>query len=137
MLATLWYVEDSTHVIKNYQWWLSALWLGEIKGHWGLLCEPLCLNVSTTPLRQWGFWHCLPFSWTILNGKHCRHPIAVMVVVDTFWPCMARWPMSPNSRSNKQTYRMRISKTAIKFVILDYKCIVVLPFTSGSWLSWK
>ena len=41
-------------------------------------------NVSTTPLRQWGFRQCLPFSWTTLRGKHCRHPIAVMGVVDTF-----------------------------------------------------
>ena len=39
-------------------------------------------NVSTTPLRQWGFWQCLPFSWTTLGGKHCRHPIAIMGVVD-------------------------------------------------------
>ena len=38
-------------------------------------------NVSTTPLWQWGFRQCLPFSWTTLEGKHCRHPIALMVVV--------------------------------------------------------
>ena len=31
-----------------------------------------CPNVSTTPLRQWGFRQCLPFSWTTLRGKHCR-----------------------------------------------------------------
>ena len=43
-------------------------------------------NISTTPLRQWGFQQCLPFSWTTLRGKHCRHPIAVMGVVDTFGP---------------------------------------------------
>ena len=42
------------------------------------------LNVSTTPLRQWGFQQCLPLSWTTLRSKHCRHPIAVMGVVDTF-----------------------------------------------------
>ena len=39
------------------------------------------LNLSTTP---WGFRQCLPFSWTILRGKHCQYPIAVMGVVDTF-----------------------------------------------------
>ena len=27
-----------------------------------------------------------PFSWKTLRGKHCRHPIAVMVVVDTLGP---------------------------------------------------
>jgi hypothetical protein len=42
-----------------------------------------CLNVSTTPLLQWGFRQCLPFSWTTLTGEHCRHAIAVMRVVDT------------------------------------------------------
>ena len=51
-------------------------------------------KLSTTPLRQWGFrqwgfrqWgfrQCLPFSWTTLRDKHCRHPIAVMGVVDMF-----------------------------------------------------
>ena len=44
------------------------------------------LNKSTSLLRQWGFWQWLPFSWTTLRGKHCRHPIAVMGVVDTFGP---------------------------------------------------
>ena len=48
-------------------------------------CQPVHYsNVSTTPLWQWGFWQCLPFSWTTLRGKHCRHLIAVMGVVDTF-----------------------------------------------------
>ena len=41
-------------------------------------------NVSTTPLRQWGFGQCLPFRWTTLGGKHYWHPIAVMGVVDMF-----------------------------------------------------
>ena len=43
----------------------------------------LCPNVSTTPLRQWGFRKCLPFCWKTLSSKHCRHPIAIMGVVDT------------------------------------------------------
>ena len=41
-------------------------------------------NVSKTPLQQWGFRQYLPFSWTTLRCKHCRHPIGVMGVVDTF-----------------------------------------------------
>ena len=45
-------------------------------------------NISTTPLRQWGFRQCLPFSWTTLRGKLCRHPIAVMGVVDSFGPSL-------------------------------------------------
>ena len=51
-------------------------------------------NVSTTPLRQWGFRQCLPFSWTTLRGKHCRHPIAVMGVVDTFGHKSLLWATS-------------------------------------------
>ena len=50
-----------------------------------LLARPY---VSTTPLRQWGVQQCLPFSWTILRGKHCQHPIAIMGVVDMFGPCL-------------------------------------------------
>ena len=41
-------------------------------------------NISTTALRQWGFWQCLLFSWTTLRCEHCQHPIVVMGVVDTF-----------------------------------------------------
>ena len=46
-------------------------------------------NVSTTPLLQWSFRQCLPFSWTKFVGKHCRHPIALMGVAYTFrhWLC--------------------------------------------------
>ena len=33
----------------------------------------LCSNLSTTPLRQWDFRQCLPFSWTTLRGTHCRN----------------------------------------------------------------
>ena len=45
-------------------------------------------SVSATQLWQWVFWHCLPFSWTTLRGKHCQHPIAVMGW-DMFGPCLA------------------------------------------------
>ena len=55
-------------------------------------------NVPTTPLRQWGFWQCLPFSWTALRCKHCRHPIAVMGVVDTF----------RHGLPQKYNYRLRV-----------------------------
>ena len=58
-------------------------------------CPIKCSNISTPPLRQWGFRQCLPFSWTTQRGKHCRHPIAVMGVVDTF----GRWDFA--SEKNK------------------------------------
>ena len=35
------------------------------------------------------FQQCLTFSWTTLRDKYCRHPIAVMGVVDTFGHCVA------------------------------------------------
>ena len=57
------------------------------------------LNVSTTPLRQWGFWQRLPFSWTTLKGKHCRHSIAVMGVVDTFEPWQSSWGLWVENRA--------------------------------------
>ena len=44
------------------------------------------MYVSTTPLWQWGFLQCLPFSWIKLRDKHCWYPIAVMGVVDSFGP---------------------------------------------------
>ena len=49
-----------------------------------LCMRRLSPNVSTTPLRQWGFRQVLPLSWAPLRGKHCQHPIAIMGVVDTF-----------------------------------------------------
>jgi hypothetical protein len=55
------------------------------------------LNVSITPLRQWGFGQCLPFSWTTLRGNHCRHQIAVMGVVDMFEPGFAVLSTLPKS----------------------------------------
>ena len=39
-------------------------------------------NISSTPLKQWGFRQCLPFSWTTIRGKHLRQPITIMGVVD-------------------------------------------------------
>ena len=45
-------------------------------------CDSNFSNVSTTPLRQWGFQLCMfIFELETLRGKHCRHPIAKMGVV--------------------------------------------------------
>ena len=52
--------------------------------HWHEKCTQ-GPNISTTPLQQWGFPQCLPFSWTTLRGKHYRLLIAIMEVVDMFW----------------------------------------------------
>ena len=60
------------------------------KGNTYAAMTTYCPNICTTSLRQWGFRQCLPFSWTTLRGKHCRHPIAVMGVVDTFGRCMLK-----------------------------------------------
>ena len=66
-------------------------------------------NLAWTYLQphygHWGFRQCLPFKRTTLRGKHCRHPIAVMGVVDTFRPSIIKtihpdsenvaWPHPP------------------------------------------
>ena len=68
---------------------LNVTWVVEDHKSW-----LYSLNVSTTPLRQWGFRQCLPFSW--LRGKHCWHPIAIMGVVDTFGLGRAQPKLSPH-----------------------------------------
>ena len=69
---------------------LHLQWIG-IPFEEVLICTSIftrkCPNVSTSPLRQWGFRQCLPFSWTALRDKDCRHHIAVMGVVDMFRHC--------------------------------------------------
>ena len=55
-------------------------------------------NISTTPLRQWGFRQCLSFSWTTLRDEHCRHPIAVMGVVDMFGQVHPRYFMETKKK---------------------------------------
>ena len=40
------------------------------------------------PITAMGVLAMFTFSWSTLGGKHCRHPIAVMGVVDTFGPYM-------------------------------------------------
>ena len=80
--------EGSEFQHPRYTWdWLSmSMYLTPFimnTKRW-ILFRRYCSNVSTTPLRHWGFRQCLPFSWTTLRGIHCRHPIAVMEVVDTF-----------------------------------------------------
>ena len=67
---------EKFHILQT----LIFFWVSTLIRSW------FCLNVSTTPLRQWGFQQRLLFSWTTLRGKHCRHPIAIMGVVDTFGP---------------------------------------------------
>ena len=46
-------------------------------------CRPMKLFVSN--LEQVNGTKLYTFSWTTLRDKHCRYPIAVMGVVDTFW----------------------------------------------------
>jgi len=62
---------------------LLSIMLSILSTFQGFQAGTQCWNVPTTPLRQWGFRQCLPFTWTTLRGKHCRYPIAGMGVVDT------------------------------------------------------
>jgi hypothetical protein len=70
-----------------------------------------CSNVSTTPLRQWGFRQCLPFSWTTPRGKHCWHPIAIRGHSTTTWTEFCHFLTPPlrgqflyPERGQKQTF---------------------------------
>ena len=45
---------------------------------WKVLLEAIGSFFITYLQPHYGnefFWQCLPFSWTTLRGKHCRHPI--------------------------------------------------------------
>ena len=84
-------------------------------------CNPreakrFCLNVSTTPIRQWGFRQCLPFSWTTLRGKHCQYLIAIMGVVDTFehWLLSAAfWKNMTAALSHMTCYNLKSNSFSI------------------------
>ena len=67
-------------------------------------------NISTTPLRQRVVRQCLPLSWTTLRDKHCRHPIAVMGVVDKFGLT------HPLLRGCRVIGQVRISDTVRKWI---------------------
>ena len=86
----------------------------------GLLLSPW-LNISTTPLRQLDFLHCLPFSLTTLRGKHCRHPISIMWLVDTFKPSIMLLPIVEN---------------LIQFVLIwiAFNCIKII--TRNTFIFW-
>ena len=66
---------------------------------YGFLCQS-CMAwtylLSTTPLGQWGFRQCLPFSWTTLRSNYCRHPRNGTVMTNSIY-----WPI-------KQCLKMRI-----------------------------
>ena len=80
--------------LEQWEWWAATSTVA-----WRRACLYHCHVTSISPnvsrynpiIRQWGFRQCLPFSWTTLRGKHCRHPIAVMGVVDTFGPCVTTY----------------------------------------------
>ena len=52
------------------------------------------------PITAMGFPQCLTFSCTTLRDKHCRHPIAVMGVVDTFGSCFFKTKNRVKTLSN-------------------------------------
>ena len=70
------------------------------------------------PITAMGFWPCFPFSWTTLGGKHCRHPIAIMGVVDMFGLCHVRANIS---KSNVHHY-LKLATKRICFQQYEYLC---------------
>ena len=71
--------------------------LGIIRWDSGLLTWPEHIY---NPITAIGFSAMLPFNWTTLRGKHCRHPIAVMGVVDTFGHCLRAYPTLKKKDNN-------------------------------------
>ena len=86
-----------------------------------------CPNVSITPLRQWDFRQCLPFSWTTLWGKHCRHSIAVMGVVDTFGHWLRSWQNDNYLFSLKMTilWTFWVKKMSFCALEIDWFCFMM------------
>ena len=42
------------------------------------------IQTEQTVSRKKSGFRASPFNWTTIRGKYCRHPIAMMGVVDTF-----------------------------------------------------
>ena len=90
------------------------------------------LNVSTTPLWQWVFWQCLPFSWPTLRDKHCRHPIAVIEVVDTFghsyWATSDKYPSNHFQQLSEEGLSMLVTWICISDGLYDHSANRHMPF---------
>ena len=89
-------------------------------------------NVSTTPLWQWVFWQCLPFSWPTLRDKHCRHPIAVIEVVDTFghsyWATSDKYPSNHFQQLSEEGLSMLVTWICISDGLYDHSANRHMPF---------
>ena len=67
------------------------------------------LSISATPLRP-----CLPFSWTTLQGEHCRHLIVVTGVVDTFRQGACKeLHNKAEPQNNKQLVRLKLLQSVV------------------------
>ena len=74
------YVEAGCHTHGTVWATLHTCWSPRL----GWKGDRTTVEEASGALQQWGFRQYLPFSWTTLRGKHRRHHIAVMGVVDMF-----------------------------------------------------
>ena len=98
---------------------------------------PLCPNVSTT-IWQWVFREPLPFRWTTLRGKHCRHPIVIMWVVDTFGLCH-EIDLVLNSRILVWFLKLIAQPLTPEILALLYNCLKLhrcMPLLFITWSIW-
>ena len=90
----------------------------------------LKLERTDNPIMARGFQQCLPFSWTTLRCKHCRHPIAVMGVVDTFGHDLIHFSYKPQKSAVGPTGNNKIHSIwrfcyCLHFLICQEKCYLM------------
>ena len=98
-------------------WWVLNCWL---------------LNIYNSIMAMGFFWQCLPFSWTTLRGKHLRHPIAVIEVVDTFghsyWATSDKYPSNHFQQLSEEGLSMLVTWICISDGLYDHSANRHMPF---------
>ena len=89
---------------------------------------------STTPLWQWGFRQCLPFSF-VLRGKHCRRPI---VSIYFFRLLCASWILGSTFCQEVETPQPYSSSVVtivapIRTMMLFHFCTFMVPVIRLGW----
>ena len=114
-------------MLRLMQEYTSCIWL------WFFARNLKSPNVSTTPLGQWGFRQCLPFSWTTLSGKHCWHPIAVMGVINMFGRIVHN--LARTTRWNDKS--ARLDETILRSYFVHHYLPTCYPFSFQSNFFWE
>ena len=86
-----------------------------------VLYDPVVVCVPEriyNPSMAMGFLAMFNLHWITLRGKHCRHPIAVMGVVDTFGLCVPAAPTSTKELlDTKQRRTFLLAEVHLTFLL--------------------